>query len=75
MHHNIKLVAVVTVLLVIVVSLGILVSKGGGIAGAGVAKNIACFEDKDCNDHITATEDTCKNPGTAHSLCVNKIQQ
>ncbi len=75
MHHNLKLVAVVTVLVLIVFSLGFLVSKGGGIAGAGVAKNIACFEDKDCNDHIAATEDTCKNPGTARSLCVNKIKE
>ena len=74
MHHSLKLVAVVTVLILVVVSLGILVSKGGGIAGAGVAKNIACFENTDCDDHIAATEDTCKNPGTAHSLCVNKVK-
>ncbi len=33
---------------------------------------IACYDDQDCDDRMAATEDTCKNPGTEFSLCVNQ---
>ncbi len=39
----------------------------------GTACRIACYDDSDCDDRISATADVCKNPGTEFSLCVNKL--
>lgn len=33
----------------------------GDITGGAVANTISCYENTDCDDGITATEDTCKN--------------
>ncbi|MEK6951291.1 MAG: hypothetical protein AABX13_06230 [Nanoarchaeota archaeon] len=38
----------------------------------GRACRIACSEQEDCDDRISATTDLCKNPGTEFSLCVNR---
>ena len=54
------------------VSIGIFMGFNQSIVGSTVAGSIACYEDKDCNDRITATQDICRNPGTINSLCVNK---
>ena len=64
----------VVVAVVVVVAVFGLLMGSSGITGAvvGVKGDIACYDNSDCNDRIPATEDTCKNPGTIGSLCVNK---
>ena len=61
---------VVVAVVVIVAVIGLLMGTNG-ITGAAVAQ-YACYDDADCNDGITATQDTCKNPGTIGSLCITK---
>lgn len=68
-HRYISLLVVVAVVVLVAV-IGLLMGTNG-ITGAAVA-GVACYDDADCNDGIAATEDTCKNPGTIGSLCVNK---
>lgn len=70
--HRIKSAIVILVLVGILVAIGFMVGKEGRITGAAIANGVACFEDKDCNDRIAATQDVCRNPGTVYSLCVNK---
>ena len=69
---NYKSVALIVVLLSIIVALGLVVSKQGGLTGAVTAKTVACSVNSDCDDKIAGTDDVCKNPGTVDSLCFNK---
>lgn len=39
---------------------------------SGTACRVACYDDSDCDDRISATADVCKNPGTEFSICVNR---
>ena len=71
MHHTVRTFIVILVLVGIVVALGIVVGTNG-ITGGTVVNTIACYNNDDCNDQISATEDICKNPGTIGSLCVNR---
>ena len=70
MEHQTKLVLVVVLLVAIVVVLGFTVSKEG-LTGGAIVGSIACFEDSDCDDGISATKDMCKNAGTTDALCFN----
>ncbi len=47
-------------------------SEGDSLTGTIVVGEIACYDDKDCDDGIAATEDICRNPGSEFSLCVNR---
>jgi len=70
-HRYISLLVVVAVVVIVAV-IGMLMGTSG-ITGATVGVGgVACYSNSDCNDGITATEDTCKNPGTIGSLCINK---
>ncbi len=71
MHHTLRSIIVILVLLGIVIALGIVVGTEG-ITGATVADTISCYNHEDCDDKIAATEDICKNPGTIGSLCINR---
>ncbi|MBT3814002.1 hypothetical protein HOE37_05490 [Candidatus Woesearchaeota archaeon] len=42
------------------------------ITGGTIIKKVSCYDKDDCNDHNEATEDSCKNPATEYSLCINK---
>lgn len=75
MEHKTKSVLLVSLLLVMTVAIGLFVNYGGGITGAVVTEEIACYEDSDCDDKIEETEDICRNPGTEFSLCVNKVKE
>lgn len=48
---------------------------GCGEGRSGYACRIACYADEDCDDNISQTEDFCRNPGTANSLCVNRVKR
>ena len=69
--YKLKSFLIVVVLLAIIIFISFFISDPG-ITSASIAKHIACFDDSDCNDHISGTEDICRNPGTEYSLCVNK---
>ncbi|MBI2112648.1 hypothetical protein HYT52_03890 [Candidatus Woesearchaeota archaeon] len=71
MDHRLKSLLVVLTLVLAAGFIG-LVAGNGGITGGAITNTIACYEHKDCNDNIQATEDICKNPGTLNSLCINK---
>jgi len=73
MNYKIKSAITVTAILIIMVTVGILANLfQGGITGGGVAGDgAACNVNEDCNDGISCTIDSCKNPGAALSFCVN----
>ena len=48
---------------------------GCGDKESGYACRVACYNDEDCDDGITKTEDLCRNPGTVNSLCVNRVKK
>ena len=54
------------------VAVGLFLGFNQSIVGGSVAKTVACKDNSDCNDWISATQDICRNPGTISSLCVNK---
>jgi hypothetical protein len=70
-NHKVVSLIVIIIIVAVVAVIGLLLGTEG-ITGATVADTITCNDDSDCNDRIKATTDTCKNPGTIHSLCVNK---
>lgn len=74
MNPDLKSLFVIMVVLAALVVVGILISREGGLTGAAVQRAVACYDDTDCNDRITETEDLCRNPGTAYSLCVNRVK-
>tara|TARA_Y100000034_G_scaffold14502_1_gene15163 strand:- start:515 stop:685 length:171 start_codon:yes stop_codon:yes gene_type:complete len=55
----------------VVAIVGLMVGQEG-LTGATTTKTIACYDHNDCDDKSQYTEDTCKNPGTEHSICINK---
>ena len=56
----------------VMVAVGLFLGFNQSIVGGSVAKTVACKDNSDCNDWISATQDICRNPGTISSLCVNK---
>ncbi len=74
MHHALRSIIAIIVLVLIVVALGVLVGKSG-ITGGTVVDTIACYDHADCDDQIAATDDVCKNPGTLSSLCINRPKE
>lgn len=70
MNYKLKSLLIIFVFVAITAMVGFFI--GGGITGAGIAHSVACFENADCDDKISNTEDTCKNPGTEYALCTNK---
>ena len=72
MDHKIKSVVLVSVLLAMMITIGLLININQGVTGAVVSSSITCYEHSDCDDRIAETEDICRNPGTEYSLCVNK---
>ncbi len=71
MNYKIKSLLLVLFLIMVVAVVGVLVGQEG-LTGASTAKTIACYDHNDCDDKSQYTEDTCKNPGTEHSICINK---
>lgn len=74
MHHKIKSVLMILLLVGIMVILSLFIGSGG-ITGSTVVNTIACYQHSDCDDRLEKTEDLCRNPGTKYSLCVNKIKE
>ena len=72
MNPDLKSLFVIIAVIAALVIVGILISREGGLTGAAVRTAVACYDDADCNDRIAETEDICRNPGTAYSLCVNR---
>ncbi len=72
MDHRIKSWLIVILFIVIMVGIGFLLGSNQSIVGGSVVKTVACSDNSDCDDRISATEDICRNPGTINSLCVNK---
>ena len=72
MNHKIKSLILIFVFVAMIAIIGLLVGQGGITGASTTAHSIACFEDADCDDKISATEDICKNPATEYALCVNK---
>ena len=70
--YRLKPVIGLVLLIVVIATVGLLISNNDGISGSTVIASVDCFENNDCNDHIEETEDICKNPGTDYSLCINK---
>ncbi|MFH1276718.1 MAG: hypothetical protein ABIH82_06420 [Candidatus Woesearchaeota archaeon] len=68
--HKVKSVIVILVLVIAVGVVGLI--AGNGMTGGAIINTVACYDHADCNDNIAVTEDVCKNPGTIHSLCVNR---
>ncbi len=66
------LVGILTFILVLVAVISLLSNGGDMFTGSVIVGKIACFDNADCDDGITATEDLCRNPGSEYSLCVNK---
>ncbi len=60
------------ILLTLVTMLGIAVGTNGSLTGATATYQIVCSSDEDCDDGIHGTEDTCRNPGSEYSLCINR---
>jgi|GEM_PF-4477412 len=72
MDYKIKSALTIAVILVIMVTVGVLVNKfQGGITGGAITGGVACSSNGECNDGIICTIDSCKNPGTEGSFCVN----
>lgn len=46
---------------------------GGQICSNAACVNIVCSNDLQCNDNNVQTTDKCLNPGTAQSVCENKV--
>lgn len=72
MNHKHKVFILGFTLIAIMVSIGFLINIDGSITGSSVVDQVACYEDTDCDDRISATKDICRNPGTVYSLCINK---
>lgn len=73
--YRVKSFALIVLLIGAIVVVGLMMSNEEGITGGMVAKTIACYDHKDCDDRIEATKDICKNPGTKFSLCVNQPKE
>ena len=73
MNHKLKSLLIVFLLLAVLTAIGFFM--GGGITGASTAYSVACFDNSDCNDQISTTEDICKNQGTEYALCINKPKE
>ena len=71
MNHTTKYLLLTMVLILLVVIVGVLIGQEG-LTGATISQITSCYNDEDCNDRSSNTVDTCKNPGTEYSLCVNK---
>lgn len=73
---NLKYVLLIAGLIGVFALVGIIIGReSSSITSAFVAENIACYEDSDCDDHISETKDVCKNPGTWEALCVNRPEK
>ena len=70
MKHTTLMLITVLVLLGTVAIIGLFIGQDG--ITASFVETVACYKDADCDDQIPAKEDMCRNPGTAHSVCVNK---
>lgn len=66
----------IVLLITIIVFMGVLTGKGGMtvVTGGLVTDQVDCYNNLECNDQISSTEDSCRNPGTIYSSCVNKIK-
>ena len=73
MDYKTKSVVTIVVLLGIMFSIGFLVNYfNAGVTGAA-AGGVACYDNSDCDDGITCTIDSCKNPGEGKmAFCVNQ---
>lgn len=65
-----KTILIIAVVIAVVALVSLTISST--ITGGTIIKKVSCYDKDDCNDHNEETEDSCKNPGTANSLCVNK---
>lgn len=73
--HRIKSAIMIVLLIGIIAVIGFMLGGNSGVTSAIVADTIACYEDKDCDDRITQTEDICMNPGTKDALCVSRTMK
>ena len=47
------------------------ICPSGQTCSNGQCVNIVCYNDSDCNDNLSNTEDHCINPGTVNSYCTH----
>lgn len=70
-NYKVKSALTIGAIVIIMLTVGLLVNKfQGGITGA-ITTAAACSANSDCNDGITCTIDSCKNPGVETAFCVN----
>ena len=73
--HRIKSAIMIVLLIGVIGVIGFMMGGNSGITSAIVADTIACYEDKNCDDRITQTQDICMNPGTINALCVSRLEK
>ncbi len=73
--HKIKSAIMIVLLIGVIGVIGFMMSDNSEITSAIVADTIACYEDKDCDDRISQTEDVCMNHGTNDALCVSRVMK
>lgn len=72
MDYKIKSALTVSIILVIMITVGFMANYfQGGITGGVIGGGLACEINEECNDGISCTIDSCKNQGTENSFCVN----
>ena len=72
MNYKIKSAITVAAILIIMVTVGFLANLfQGGVTGGVVGETVSCDSNEDCDDGMTCTIDSCKNPGTQISFCAN----
>ncbi|PIZ51765.1 hypothetical protein COY27_02480 [Candidatus Woesearchaeota archaeon CG_4_10_14_0_2_um_filter_33_13] len=72
MVDTVKIILIVVAVLAVASILAVSI-KTDGLTGGTIIKKVSCYNDHDCDDHNSLTEDFCKNSGTEGSLCVNKL--
>ncbi len=73
--HRIKSAIMIVLLIGVIGIIGFMMGGNSGVTSTIVADTIACYEDKDCDDRITQTQDICMNPGTINALCVGRLEK
>jgi len=47
--------------------------KSCGLCSSGICQNVSCFNNSDCNDGNSSTQDVCSSSGTINSVCFHNL--